>query len=54
MAENFGLITPQPLKGEWKDKFKLRVGDYRVIYSVNEDEKRITIHMAGHRRNIYK
>lgn len=54
LSENFELITPQPLKGEWKGKFKLRIGDYRVVYSVNEEDKRITIHMAGHRREIYK
>lgn len=54
LSENFGLITPQPLIGKWKGKFKLRVGDYRVIYSVNENEKRITIHLAAHRREIYK
>ena len=35
LSENFELITPQPLKGEWKGKFKLRIGDYRVVYSVN-------------------
>ncbi len=54
LSENFELITPQPLKGEWKGKFKLRIGDYRVVYSVNEEEKRITIHMAGHRQEVYK
>lgn len=54
LAENFALVTPQPLKGEWKGKFKLRVGDFRVVYSVNEEEKRITVHMVGHRREIYK
>ena len=54
LSENFELITPQQLKGQWKGKFKLRVGDYRVVYSLNEEEKRITIHMVGHRREIYK
>jgi len=53
LSENYELLTPQPLKGEWKGKFKLRIGDYRVVYSVNEKEKRITIHMAGHRNDIY-
>jgi len=53
-SENFELIVPQPLKGEWKGKYKLRIGEYRVIYSVNEQEKRITVHMAGHRRDIYR
>ena len=53
LSENYELITPQPLKGEWKGKYKMRIGDYRVIYTVNEGEKRIIIHLAGHRRDIY-
>ena len=32
LAENFEVITPEPLTGEWKGLFKLRVGDYRVLY----------------------
>lgn len=54
LSENFQLITPLPLQKELHGKYKLRVGDYRVVYSVNENEKRITIHMVGHRRDIYK
>jgi mRNA interferase RelE/StbE len=49
------MIKPERLKGElWKDKFKLRVGDYRVIYSVDFEKKIITVHLIGHRSEIYK
>ena len=54
LSENFELVTPQPLKGEWKGKYKLRVGDYRDVYSVREAERRITVHPAKHRREVYK
>jgi mRNA interferase RelE/StbE len=51
LAENFDMIKPERLKGEmWKDKFKLRVGDYRVIYSVDFEKKIITVHLIGHRQ----
>lgn len=30
---------------------RLRVGDYRVIYSINSDT--VTVHELGHRREIY-
>ena len=30
---NFEIITPKSLKGEFKGLFKLRVGDYRVLYT---------------------
>ena len=34
--------------------FRIRVGDYRVVYSINEQLKEITIVNIGHRRDIYK
>ena len=55
LAENFENVSHERLKGEeWEDMFKLRVGDYRVIYSVDRDKKIITIHLVGHRSEIYK
>lgn len=40
------------LKGE--EAFRLRVGDYRVIFEVDFKNKLISILRLGHRRNIYK
>ncbi len=54
LAENFENITPGPLSGELKGYFKLRIGDYRAIYSVNPKLKLILIHLIGHRREIYR
>ena len=34
--------------------YRIRVGDYRVVYEVNTKEKRITIHHIRHRRDIYR
>ncbi|WP_333086423.1 type II toxin-antitoxin system RelE/ParE family toxin [Microcoleus sp. Pol8_D6] len=53
LAENFEQITPMPLSANLAGFFKLRVGDYGVIYSFDEDLKVITIHQIGHRREIY-
>ncbi|MEY3868462.1 MAG: hypothetical protein RLZZ338_2353 [Cyanobacteriota bacterium] len=53
LAENFEQITPMPLSANLAGFFKLRVGDYRVIYSFNENLGVITIHQMGHRREIY-
>ena len=53
LAENFEQITPMALSVNLAGFFKLRVGDYRVIYSFDEDLKVITIHQIGHRREIY-
>jgi mRNA interferase RelE/StbE len=54
LADNFDAISHEALTGEFKGLFKLRVGDYRVIYSVVHKEKLIIIHLVGHRRNIYE
>lgn len=54
LSENFDQITQQPLSGSLKGLFKLRVGDYRIIYSSNPQKHLLTIHLIGHRRDIYR
>lgn len=34
--------------------WKLRIGDYRAIMSINTREKKIFIEKIGHRKEIYK
>ena len=54
LARNFESVVPDPLSGGFRGLFKLRVGNYRVIYSASSSELMITIHAVGHRRDIYK
>jgi mRNA interferase RelE/StbE len=54
LAENFDVITPEPLTGEWRGLFKLRIGSYRAFYTVNRTERRLTVHLIKHRREVYK
>ena len=37
-----------------RNEFKLRVGDYRVLYEFDAKLGRIFLHYVGHRREIYK
>lgn len=37
-----------------KDAFRLRVGNYRVIYQVNKKTQVITILFIAHRKDIYR
>lgn len=37
-----------------RNEFKLRVGDYRVLYEFDLKAGRIYLHYVGHRREIYK
>ncbi len=34
LESNFDQVVPLPLEREWVGFFKLRVGDYRVIYKI--------------------
>lgn len=45
---------PQSKKLKGKNKCRLRVGDYRVVYSVAEEQKVITIFRVRHRKDIYR
>ncbi|MBI5124906.1 MAG: type II toxin-antitoxin system RelE/ParE family toxin [Planctomycetes bacterium] len=41
------------LKGRFKNGYRLRMGDYRVLYTVDEKRKEVSIFKVGHRREIY-
>jgi mRNA interferase RelE/StbE len=53
LAENFEDITPLALSANLVGAYKLRVGDYRVIYEFSEVEENIIILKIGHRSEIY-
>jgi len=52
--QNFDNITPIPLRGNLSELYKLKTGDWRIIYEVNHEENVITIHKIGHRKEIYR
>lgn len=55
LAENFDAVSHESLSGQWQGVFKLRVGDYRVLYTVSNEEPRlVTVHFVRHRREVYK
>lgn len=54
LAENLDDVKPAALKGDLAGFFRLRVGDYRVIYEILHDERVIVVHLIGHRREVYR
>ena len=40
------------LKG--RDAWRIRVGDYRVIYEINDRVSQIIVITVGHRREVYR
>jgi mRNA interferase RelE/StbE len=53
-SENIGNSSPIPLKSKLSGFYKLRIGDWRVIYEISKKAETIFIHKIGHRKDIYK
>jgi mRNA interferase RelE/StbE len=55
LAENSDYINHKPLSAQFAGTYKLRVGEYRAIYTIEKDDTDfLLIHLVGHRREIYK
>ena len=52
LAENPRL--GKPLHGELVPFWSYRVGDYRVVYEIRDEELIVLVVMLGHRREIYE
>ena len=49
--------TPRPqgcLKLRGREGWRIRVGDYRVIYDVEDEERTVIVLQIGHRRDVYR
>ncbi|MFQ6000619.1 MAG: type II toxin-antitoxin system RelE/ParE family toxin [Anaerolineae bacterium] len=48
---------PRPMgcqKLTGRDGWRIRVGDYRVIYEIDDVERIVTVLHVGHRRDVYR
>lgn len=52
LSQHFENITPESLSSDMSGQFKLRIGDWRAVYTLEDDG--IIIKAVGHRREIYK
>ncbi len=37
-----------------REGWRIRVGDYRVIYEIDDAERTVTVLHVGHRRDVYR
>ena len=44
----------KPLRYSFKGHRRIRVGDYRIIYRVNNDKKLVTVILIKHRKHVYE
>lgn len=47
-------IPPVSKKLVGRDNYRLRVSDYRIVYSIHENILTVKIVSVGHRREIYR
>ena len=49
--------SPRPVgvtKLQGQASYRLRVGDYRVLYTIDDTDRLVTIYAVGHRREVYR
>ena len=49
--------NPRPTgikKLQGQESYRLRVGDYRILYTIDDKSKKIFIMSVGHRREVYR
>ena len=54
LEEHFSEVNPIGLGGPWRGFFKLRVGDYRILYDVQWSSFRLVVVLIDHRSRVYR
>lgn len=44
----------KPLRGDLSGMWRMRTGDYRIIFRVTNDAAFVIVEQIGHRRDIYE
>ena len=45
---------PGSLKLTGREGWRIRVGDYRVLYDIDDKDLTVTVQHVGHRRDVYR
>jgi mRNA interferase RelE/StbE len=59
IVERIGLLTDDPRpqgceKLSGQERYRIRQGNYRIIYSIQDAELTVWVVRVGHRREIYR
>lgn len=38
----------------YTDQHRVRQGDYRIVYSIDDERREVTVFRIGHRRDVYR
>jgi len=54
LSQNASHIIHEQLTGKFKGKYKMRAGDWRIIYFIDHSVETITVYAIEHRSKVYK
>lgn len=61
VSQSIDLLEQNPrpagckkLKGVTENLWRVRSGDYRIIYAIEDEVRVVDVRKAGHRKDIYK
>ncbi|MDH4218267.1 MAG: type II toxin-antitoxin system RelE/ParE family toxin [Candidatus Aminicenantes bacterium] len=52
LAQNPRPLGSQKLSAQ--ERYRIRQGDYRIIYSIHDKDSTVHIYKIGHRREVYR
>jgi len=53
LTEHAANYPHYALKGTMKDYYRVRVGNYRVVYKLDHAKKQVVVTQVGHRKDVY-
>ncbi|MDN5940459.1 MAG: type II toxin-antitoxin system RelE/ParE family toxin [Nitrospira sp.] len=54
LAKQYDHVQHETLTGRFAGLYKLRVGDWRVLYTTDPTKFIMTVHVIAHRSTVYK
>jgi mRNA interferase RelE/StbE len=59
ILDRLGELETEPRPADVKKltgrtAWRIRVGDYRIIYEIDDRERQVVVVVAGHRRGVYR
>lgn len=53
LAENSRGVGAEKLAG-YEDRYRVRQGDYRIVYLIDDKTTTVTVYKVGHRKDVYR
>ena len=54
LSEDPRPVGVKMLRGRFKEGWRIRVGEYRILYRIDDNSREVRIFEIGHRREVYR